>query len=68
MRRTTIEYKKSRDKLNESIDRYKREITRVKPRANRKRSSIALKLSRNIKIIKSYSSKQKGFNEDSFEI
>lgn len=68
MRRTAIEYKKSRDKLNESIDRYKREITRVKPRANRKRSCISLKLSRNIRIIKSYSSKQKDFNEDLFEI
>jgi len=65
MRRTALEYKKSRDKLNESIDRYKREITRVKPRAKRKRSSIALKLSRNIRIIKSYSSKLQEFGEES---
>ena len=65
MRRTALEYKKSRDKLNESIDRYKREITSVKPRAKRKRSSIALKLSRNIRIIKSYSSKLQEFGEES---
>lgn len=68
MRKSAIEYKKSRDRLNGSIDRLKRELSRVKPRASRKRSFISLKLARNIRIIKSYSSKQKEYEEEYIRI
>lgn len=54
MKKSPVEYKKSRDRLFNSIERYKREATRVKPRVWRNRKIIAFKIARNINILKSY--------------